>query len=260
MEPGVGMRLGFSQAAPSPALSDGRFSDAVVESFLWSGRNRNADRLEAAGRLATRLEDLGDTPVIVVAHSHGGNVARSASYLAGASRAPRIIATLGTPFLSIDGGRDAVMSYLVFVMAAFLDDAIGMLLLADGLPLGRLIRAEAIILLTAMATWIVIALVTWALAAPLRRWDVRQLRAVVDPPNTNARLLTFVAAGEEASLALGVAQFLGVLTARIPRPVYRFLDRPLPVVVAWAAVPVLATPVLLWELTRDSVGVWDWRW
>jgi RsiW-degrading membrane proteinase PrsW (M82 family) len=79
--------------------------DNVIQPFLWSGANSVFARDQAAIRLAenlkTSLDQFPDAVPIVIAHSHGGNVAlRASSYLGEAARAMRII-TLATPFLRV---------------------------------------------------------------------------------------------------------------------------------------------------------------
>ena len=75
-----------------------------VRVFLWSGDNSYLARYHAAAALASRLtqcDDPNDPPQqVIVAHSHGGNVALLASIH---PNAPPIagIATLATPFLNI---------------------------------------------------------------------------------------------------------------------------------------------------------------
>ena len=58
------------------------------------------------------LVELKDENVVIVAHSHGGNVARSASALAGETSKPRTIVTLGTPFITCDERRNPQLSEL----------------------------------------------------------------------------------------------------------------------------------------------------
>src|SRR3954454_8441047 len=76
--------------------------DVQFEQFQWRGGNLNRDRLIGARQLGARLRELIAQDVVIVAHSHGGNVARSASGLAGEGSGLRRIVAVGIPFLSID--------------------------------------------------------------------------------------------------------------------------------------------------------------
>ena len=86
--------------------------DWPIHSFLWSGANSVYARDLAAKRLAdelrTCLRNTSDA-VVVIAHSHGGNVALRAAHYLG-SEATRIrLVTLATPFVRvfIDEGMPA---------------------------------------------------------------------------------------------------------------------------------------------------------
>lgn len=84
--------------------------DGAIVRFCWSGRNRVRDRVEAAELLRNTLllvrQLRPDIDVLVVAHSHGGNVALHAIRGFTSSEGERRVladvrvATLATPFLS----------------------------------------------------------------------------------------------------------------------------------------------------------------
>lgn len=100
-----------------PSLKD-KSLDYEIRPFPWSGANSVFARCVAARDLATMLQvDLGQssnaTP-IVIAHSHGANVAlRAMTHLgAGASRV-RIV-TLAAPFLTVFVRESAGVPLLVF--------------------------------------------------------------------------------------------------------------------------------------------------
>jgi hypothetical protein len=74
--------------------------------FLWDGANSIASRNKAATSLATQLEELAiehpNDPILIVAHSHGGNVALRAAHIAGKPSIENLrVITLATPFLQI---------------------------------------------------------------------------------------------------------------------------------------------------------------
>ena len=83
-----------------------------IKPFLWSGANsvfeREQTAAELANKLATQREASRDAQQIVIAHSHGGNIALKAlQYLEARGAAdtpmdvPIGVATLATPFLQI---------------------------------------------------------------------------------------------------------------------------------------------------------------
>jgi hypothetical protein len=86
-------------------LKDAKVPNFQIESFLWSGANSILERNEAARGLAQRLADQREPkrPIkqIIVAHSHGGNIALRAVELFEGSRDNLFVATMATPFLEI---------------------------------------------------------------------------------------------------------------------------------------------------------------
>src|SRR5262249_24153836 len=95
------------------SLRDRLGPDTVFRRFRWSGRNTHAARLNASTRLRDflqeRLAEAPDATHVVVAHSHGGNVALMA--LRDSNLRERIagVACMATPFIVAwyrDIGRD----------------------------------------------------------------------------------------------------------------------------------------------------------
>jgi len=108
--------------------------DYSLRWFCWSGANSIFERNRAATKLATELKaDLKDrsaTPIII-AHSHGGNVAlRALSQLEDASRV-RLV-TLATPFLRVFVRDSFQFPFFVWLVlwAATAGIASGLVLLA----------------------------------------------------------------------------------------------------------------------------------
>jgi hypothetical protein len=104
-------------------------NDLQFEPLIWDGRNSEASRFEAGGRLAARIAELeknGDR-FCLIGHSHGGSVIAHA--LIRASRGGRPLAglgkwiTVGTPFIETRPlsllfsrlGVTGVAAYLIFV-------------------------------------------------------------------------------------------------------------------------------------------------
>lgn len=78
----------------------GMFPRAQVVPFRWRGGNLHADRLRAAHALAAEIDGR-DGPMLLIGHSHGGNVARMALQLAQERDAETQLVTLATPFLNV---------------------------------------------------------------------------------------------------------------------------------------------------------------
>lgn len=79
--------------------------DSTIRAFRWSGSNSIYARQAAAKKLAAILRsDLNrfpDVPSVIVAHSHGGNVALLALSELGSDAARVRVVTLATPFLRV---------------------------------------------------------------------------------------------------------------------------------------------------------------
>jgi hypothetical protein len=93
-----------------------------VSAFSWSGSNSVFERAKAAADLKASIEAYSspDTVVLVLAHSHGGNVAmRATSKLQDPSNV--FVATLATPFLKLfDTGRSYKASLPILFLFALL--------------------------------------------------------------------------------------------------------------------------------------------
>jgi hypothetical protein len=72
-----------------------------VYRLLWSGRNRQSDRDEAAQCLAAKLDTDPTVPTILIGHSHGGSVAHSALMRSNASGNIRGVVCFNTPFFTV---------------------------------------------------------------------------------------------------------------------------------------------------------------
>lgn len=93
-----------SRDAPLATTLAARLGPGVqIERFQWSGRNNYRARETAGERLADVLEALikrhPDAKLFVVAHSHGGNVARYALERGELASQVQGLVTMGTPFL-----------------------------------------------------------------------------------------------------------------------------------------------------------------
>jgi hypothetical protein len=99
-EPGSEFR---DQLASNLRDSNIRFTTRIL---MWDGRNSIVSRNEAAVTLADEIGKLAkpapDDPIVIIAHSHGGNVALRAVHIAGPESVANLkVVTLATPFLQI---------------------------------------------------------------------------------------------------------------------------------------------------------------
>ena len=218
------------ERAVRPLLPDVQF-----EQFQWRGGNLNRDRLDGARRLEARLRELSAHDVVIVAHSHGGNVARSASALAGEGSGLRRIVAVGTPFLSIDLLDEPILrsetKALLRAMPLLLmrvalrrlepkSRAVALFNRVQPGYGGRGSRVAGLVDYALGATFVMWALTTAlgsAVSIPLRRTPVDVLVRTIDPPAPHAEILVVATPGDEASFALAVGQFLGFLSLRSSR-------------------------------------------
>lgn len=80
--------------------------DFVTRLLLWNGNNSITSRSEAALVLANLIGELAaaqpENQIVIIAHSHGGNIALRAAYMAGSNCVRNLrIVTLATPFVQI---------------------------------------------------------------------------------------------------------------------------------------------------------------
>ena len=132
-EQGSQFYAGLDAALKSASL------DWPIRAFLWSGSNSVDARDRAARDLSKQLrEDLKDpdATAVIIAHSHGGNVAlRALQHLD--SKAGRIrVVTLATPFLRVFARRSLQLSYWVKL---FMFGAIFIILFASLLVLDSIV-------------------------------------------------------------------------------------------------------------------------
>jgi hypothetical protein len=96
-------KVWFDQSSKFTSLLRSELSPHTLEfkAFEWSGNNSILDRAEAAKKLAKKLSDelqSEDAFLIIIGHSHGGNVAvKAAESLGRIDR--QLLVTMGTPFL-----------------------------------------------------------------------------------------------------------------------------------------------------------------
>ena len=214
-----------------------------VECLLWRGGNWHRDRLRAARCLAEKLND-GQRDVVVIAHSHGGNVAQMGLRAAGPSDHRRHLITLGTPFVALESpapGRSTKVPFRLSTFALWCITA-AFLLLGRG-PGPNLMAATV----GAAAAFVTLSLL---LGLGLRHHEVDQVRALLEPPPASAAtsVTTILTPGDEAGLVLSLGLLTGYLTGGILTRVAMWILRLLGA--------LLLITSLIWAIWVLSI-VWD---
>ena len=235
---------------PGAALTDALESGSVeVHRFCWSGRNRQADRFQAATELRSHLtrlvEQHPEANHVVVAHSHGGNVALYAvGRSAECSVLSRIrVVTLATPFIAM---RRRDTPSLIFVAAAISMAVLAVrffVALANGSSSSRLVgTAEpgwtdwAFSIGLYSVSLLVVLLIfasAWLYSRAPGRPAMRRLlskgvrdsesRALTVPEIGPDRLAVIRSSGDEATGLLAAAQLASWLASRIVAATDRLL-------------------------------------
>ena len=109
-----------------------KFGDGACRTFGWSGRNSIPARREGAEALAEHVAALRTehpgTRQVLIAHSHGGNLALHALKDERASEAVAGVVALGTPFLYATARNTRVFCRRVFRLSSFALRMAGLLL------------------------------------------------------------------------------------------------------------------------------------
>jgi hypothetical protein len=116
----------------------------TFESFTWSGKNSHTARMKAAESLAARLkEQIEKSPharKIIIAHSHGGNIALYALKILKEQASNFQLITLATPFLNTEKRKVPlkIESYVIRLTILFFAFPALILVLAAGYLLNPL--------------------------------------------------------------------------------------------------------------------------
>ena len=173
--------------------------DVVFRDFTWAGTNTHAARTEGGARLAQFLragrEQHPDARHVIIAHSHGGNVALYAMRDPAARRAVDGIVTLGTPFLCARRrdlrSRGDLIAWVVLGAAAL--TALAAIDLFSVRQLFLVWLAGSMVLILKGSP----PLTAWLVAAG-RRAQVDIVRAYQAPRIERSRLFVVSAAADEA--------------------------------------------------------------
>lgn len=216
--------------------------------FDWGGWNTYRSRVRGAHSLARFLRDL-DGPVAIIAHSHGGNVARLAIAIEGRVPAERRrhLITLGTPFVTHslrERSGIALFARCTWLASVFI---------LMGFTFTQVPRQPFpawIVRSCSLLSIVIIAHLAWSVVA-LRRSGIRPKSAMLDtvlnPDVHSSTQTTFLVSGDEAGLALSSLEALGRLS-RFARDRYDTIAGAL--LASWASFSVLALGA--------TPGFFDW--
>lgn len=194
--------------------------DVTFRAFLWSGDNSFAARSDAAKKLRAFLdrevESKPNDKHVVIAHSHGGNVALSAIEAGTTGRQIDAVICLATPFITARrrnfGEHSNLILSLAKVMGCFVVGATLTMSIINAFGAGRegYWALVALLLMAAggFAAW-------WAISKVERAWVEHALQwareVSVSAPRRPTRLLVVRAAADEALEGLCVGHFPSTL-------------------------------------------------
>jgi hypothetical protein len=222
-QPGSVFRTSLSRTLPN----------AEIVVHFWSGSNSFSARAAAATDLARLLRSTSalnsSARILIVAHSHGGNIALQAIGDANIGDQCSGVACLATPFLQFlprDIGDAALLSV----------GAIGAALLLGlyawvfyKLLLPRFSPAAVDHYIGTIALIVAFGLLSLYVVACQRMWQHWQTRAMslVHPATAVAtdKVLLIRATADEAAAVLGAASAIGVLATKIWRSLQRLANR-----------------------------------
>ncbi|HEV7880964.1 hypothetical protein [Bradyrhizobium sp.] len=217
--------------------------EAQIECVSWSGANSVLARAAAVPELCDHLcTKPKDSPNVVIAHSHGGNIAMQAIGEMGGQGANVLLVSLATPFLKVIPMRSTTRFVVTFFILAIvtLILSLGTLLLND---LNWWVRIACAILAT---------MLVWILGLHICAWfKPKQLDEAANfniTPALSPRLLAIRGFADEASLALSV----GRAGARLGYIVSNLIIGQLFVVAVLLMIFALATK---WSSLKDSIDL-----
>ena len=194
--------------------------DVTFRAFLWSGENSFAARADAAEELRALLdrevESRPNDKHVVIAHSHGGNVALSAIDAATAGRKIDAVICLATPFITARqrnfGEHSNLVLGLAKVIGCIVVGATLAVAVTNALGAGREgywgIVALLLMTIGGFAAW-------WAISKVAIAWVEHALqwarKVSVSAPRKPTRLLVVRAAADEALEGLSVGHFPSTL-------------------------------------------------
>jgi pimeloyl-ACP methyl ester carboxylesterase len=189
----------------------------------WSGLNRFASRERARVQLVRRLEELRNdfplVPILVVGHSHGGNIALGAISSLGERPGPPALVCLSTPFLVAErrelGGMAPLAAWAAPAVVVFFI-CVGV---ASEIPKLASGGAEIAVGCASLVISVVLGVAAKALAERSADRILKALDCRIPPA---ADLLIIRTTADEASAGLNFASLLSEALERV----YSFAARP----------------------------------
>lgn len=208
----------FDEGSSFRAEMAARLGDRVsFEAFIWSGHNSMKARREAAAALHARLQALRKSSPgskqLVVAHSHGGNVALQAIAQLDSRASILGVATLATPFLYLEERqisaheRGTFNSFAVTALLALMAPFAWLTWAVWDLT--NSLGAFLTVLLGVGLWCLPLALWTFSIAPKLSLLLENTLSGAA-VPIVEVPVLTLRCPSDEASLALGLARTFAV--------------------------------------------------
>ncbi len=216
-----------------------------AQTFVWSGRNSHRARVDAGRRLARRLDANArlhpGARQVVIAHSHGGNVALYALRHR-QTTTPVDIACLATPFLVCRDRRDiSPITHLAWIIMSIMLAFYLVLMVLSFLPDGLVrTRGQPPPMWSYVLGWVIVYAALWAyIRRATRIWRER----LAWPDGAGIRLMTVSYPYDEAKMLLAS---LGIGTTRISRAIWTLLGA---LFTLWAAYALLTA--LVWKFFPD---------
>jgi hypothetical protein len=244
--------------------------DWPIRAFLWSGANSVYARDRAARDLSKQLREGlkdPDATAVIIAHSHGGNVAlRALQHLDFKTDRIRVV-TLATPFLRVFARRSLQLSYPVklFMLAAIVITLFASLLVLDsivsetvGLELLLAVRKIAnnddlvfqiIVALSAVAGFYIMEWLNEVFTNPHAALAIEELAHYDTKGAAASRMLVIRGVDDEASLSLAA----GSIGSRLS---FLTLVAVIPAIYAVVVVFLLLVSFFGLQSSVSKLGLW----
>lgn len=247
-------RWAFSDSDLARTLLEHLGNGTDTRRFEWKGGNRHRHRIDAAAELAEVIDALPNENVGLVAHSHGGNVARAAMAQTKTSKRVTLV-SVGTPFLTVESTVRRQQNWifpalailvLVDVVFQWRDPNLGFEYLRsldpnirreDALAAPRVILGVGATIAGVTLLW---RLMSWLSLRPLSKYGSHALAEAIAPASTlNDSVHALAVTGDEAGLALGVGQALTYAGKRTAEATTRYVLTVLPFLVTLIAANII---------------------
>lgn len=181
--------------------------EADIVNHEWGGANTHSARIRGAQRLAEHLKHT-ERDVAIIAHSHGGNVARSALAIEGGSEYRRSLMTLGTPFISLRNRSTDLSTTPIATITLLSLAATAVAIFLPDLSAWRLVAV-----ITAFLAAVIVILWGYSLSS-LSKLGLSRDETVraIDPQSAMAPVTVVATTSDEAGLVLSLGEALGFVS------------------------------------------------